>query len=323
MASSARLEWRPIVPADAKSWSELLAECEAVDGGWVYFSEEVLIEDFDDPDTDFERGSVVIYDGCSIVGYGVLTSRSHADQGHEMRLEGAVHPVFRRHGVGSALLGWAETAAVAIHRDGFSGRPLSLSATCMSTNHPANALFAGRDYQPSRWFHAMVRDLRKPLPEAPTPAGVQIIGFGPERREDARTVRNEAFRDHWGSTELTVDGWAHFMDFTGFRPQLSFLAYAGGEPIGVIISHEYDQPTEAAGVRDAYIAVVATRRAARNRGIASALLSRALDEATTAGFTSASLGVDADSMTGAVDLYTRAGFSIHHTTITHTKTLPS
>jgi ribosomal protein S18 acetylase RimI-like enzyme len=113
------------------------------------------------------------------------------------------------------------------------------------------------------------------------------------------------------------------MDFVGFRPQFSFLAYRDGKPLGVIISHEYDQPTETAAVRDVYIAVVATRRAARNQGIASALLTWALTEAATAGFTTASLGVDADSMTGAVGLYTRADFTFHHTTITHTKTLPS
>lgn len=316
-------EWRPIVPADAKSWSSLLAECEAADGGWVYFSEQVLIEDFGDPDTDFERGSVVAYDASSIAGYGVLTSRSHADQGHEMRFEGAVHPAFRRRGVGSALLDWAETAAVPIHEGRFSGRPLSVSAACTSTNETAIALYADHGYQPARWFHAMVRDLRAPLPDVPVPAGVQIVGFGPERTEDARSVRNEAFRDHWGSTEQTVEGWAHFIDFVGFRPQFSFLAYADGEPLGVIISHEYDQPAETAGIRDIYVAVVATRRAARNKGIASALLTRALTEARTAGFTTASLGVDADSITRAVGLYERAGFTINHTTITHTKMLSS
>lgn len=322
VTDEAGLEWRPIVPADAKSWSGLLAECEATDGGWVYFSEQVLIEDFGDPDTDFERGSVVVYDGGSIVGYAVLTSRSHADQAHEMRFNGAVHPSFRRLGIGSALLDWAEAAAVPIHQSRSPGRPLSLSATCTSTNDAAIALYLERGYQPARWFHAMARDLRAPLPDAPTPEGVRIVGFAPEHREDARTVRNEAFHDHWSSTEQTAEGWAHFIDFVGFRPEFSFLAYAQREPVGVIISHEYDQPTAPAGVRDVYIAVVATRRAARNQGIASALLTRALTDAAAAGFTTASLGVDADSMTGAVGLYTRAGFTVHHTTITHTRMLP-
>ena len=169
----------------------------------------------------------------------------------------------------------------------------------------------------------MMRELHGPLPAAPTPARVQVVGFSPERMEDARTVRNEAFRDHWGSTDQTVEGWAHFMDFGGFRPQFSFLAYSDGEPVGIVICHEYDQPTQTPGARDVYIAVVATRRAVRGQGIASALLNRALNEAASAGFTSASLGVDADSITRAVGLYERAGFTIHHTTITHAKSLPS
>jgi mycothiol synthase len=322
VTGAAAFQWRPMVLADARCWSGLLADLDAADGGWVYYSEQDLIEDFDDPDTDYERGSVAVYDAGSLAGYGVLISRPLADQVHRMHVDGGVHPAYRRRGVGGALLDWAESAALPIHHDRLPGRPLSLSATCMSTNQTAIALYAAHGYQPVRWFHAMVRDLSGPLPAEPAPSGVQIVGFDPERMEDARTVRNEAFREHWGSAEQTLEGWAHFMAFGGFRPELSFLAYSDGEPVGVLISHEYDPPTETADVRDLYVAVVATRREARNRGIASALLTRALAGAATAGFTTASLDVDADSMTGAIGLYQRAGFAVHHSTITHTKVMP-
>jgi mycothiol synthase len=67
--------------------------------------------------------------------------------------------------------------------------------------------------------------------------------------------------------------------------------------------------------------VVATRRSARKRGIASALLSRALADARSAGFTAASLSVDADSPTGAFGLYQRAGFAIRTTSVTQVKDL--
>jgi ribosomal protein S18 acetylase RimI-like enzyme len=69
------------------------------------------------------------------------------------------------------------------------------------------------------------------------------------------------------------------------------------------------------------IALVGTRRAGRNRGIASALLRRALTGARAAGFASASLGVDADSPTGALGLYQRAGFTMMLTSVTNTKPL--
>jgi mycothiol synthase len=75
------------------------------------------------------------------------------------------------------------------------------------------------------------------------------------------------------------------------------------------------------GGRDLFIGLIGTRRAARGQGIASALLARALTEARTAGFSSGSLVVDADSPTGAVGLYERVGFTVKHTSITQAKTL--
>jgi mycothiol synthase len=106
-----------------------------------------------------------------------------------------------------------------------------------------------------------------------------------------------------------------------FRPAFSFLAYDHGEPIGFVISHEYDAYAEATGIRDLFIAILGTRRAGRKRGIGSALLLRALAQARAAGFTSGSLVVDADSLTGALGLYERVGFTVEHTSITQSKPL--
>jgi ribosomal protein S18 acetylase RimI-like enzyme len=61
---------------------------------------------------------------------------------------------------------------------------------------------------------------------------------------------------------------------------------------------------------DLYVAIVGTRKRGRKRGIASALLSLALTRAWVDGFTSASLSVDADSLTRAVAVYERAGFDV-------------
>ncbi len=125
----------------------------------------------------------------------------------------------------------------------------------------------------------MTRDLSAALPELPVPDGVEVVGFTAERSQDARLVRNESFRDHWGSTETTAEGWANSLSSRAFRPALSFLADAGQEPLGIVLGHEYDAHTETTGQRDLYIPVVGTRRAGRGRGIAAALLARALAEA--------------------------------------------
>ena len=57
-----------------------------------------------------------------------------------------------------------------------------------------------------------------------------------------------------------------------------------------------------------YVDMVSVRRPWRRRGLARALLASSLVGAREAGFTSASLGVDTDSPTGATDLYRSLGF---------------
>lgn len=312
---------RPITPGDAGNWTALWTAIEDADGGEDYLSEDDLREEFSDPDQDFERGSIAIYDGAAMVGYGVLTSRSTADPVHIMRYGGSVHPAYRGRGLGTELLAWSEQAAVPLHEDRHPGRPLELSSGCLSSNAGAVALFEGRGYQAARWFQAMVRDLAAPLPPIEVPVGVRILGYSPELSEDARLVRNESFRDHWGSTETSAEAWAHAVASGAFRSRFSFLAYEGSEPLGLLLSHEYDAYRDKTGRRDLYVAVVGTRAAGRKRGIATALLATALAAALADGYDRASLGVDADSLTGAVGLYERVGFTVDKTWISYRKPL--
>jgi ribosomal protein S18 acetylase RimI-like enzyme len=94
-----------------------------------------------------------------------------------------------------------------------------------------------------------------------------------------------------------------------------------GEPAGLVLCHEYETPEDADEGRDLHVALVGTLRAYRKRGIASALLVRAMTKGRAAGYATASLGVDADSLTGAVGVYEQVGFAIEHTSITQAKPL--
>jgi len=305
----------------AEAGARLLAAIQVVDGTWDVFTEADLREFLADPSLDFPQGSVAVYDGATMAGYGVLMPRGAANPVHDMRSLGGVDPGYRRRGIGGRLLDWAESAAVVLHRKRFAGRPLSLSLSCRDDDAPANALFSRRRYEPVRWFHAMIRDLSAEVAPSPPPAGVEILPLTPERSADALLVRNEAFQDHWGSTETSAESWEHHLASHTFRPGFSFVGYDHGEPAGVIISHEYAGVAETTGVRDLYIAIVGTRRAARKRGLATSLLARVLADGQAAGFGTASLGVDADSPTGAVGVYERAGFAVDHTSVTQSKPL--
>jgi mycothiol synthase len=321
MAGDADLDWRPIERTDAAAWSATLTEIQHADRDWEFLTEQDLLDEFGQPELDFPRGTIGAFSGGRMAAFGAVRVRSEADPVHEMRYWGGVHPDWRQRGLGGRLLDWAEEAAVRLHQERFPGRPLSLSGSSLQHNPDAAALYAAHGYKPVRWFQVMSRDLQAPLPDAPLAPDVRVVPFSPEVSEDARCIRNEAFADHWGSTETSAEAWAHHMTSGTLRPRFSFVAYAGSEPAGFVLSEEYEGYNDAIGGRDLFIGLVGTRRVARGRGIASALLVRALAEARQAGFSSGSLTVDADSPTGAVGLYERVGFTVKHTSVTQAKSL--
>lgn len=71
-----------------------------------------------------------------------------------------------------------------------------------------------------------------------------------------------------------------------------------------------------------YIGQVGVRRPWRRRSVAAALLAEALAAAAAAGKATASLGVDADSPTGAVGVYERVGFATVTRWVTYSLSLP-
>ena len=311
----ADLSWRPLTPADIDAWVDLLAAIEAADATGEHVDAEQLAERLENSYIDFPRGSLAAFDRAgAMLAYCYLQARTAAEPVHELRMEGGVHPAHRGLGLGSRLLDWVEQAARPLHEERFPGRPLNIDGNSLSGNVGAEQLFADHGYHQARWFNDMRRDVDGPLPEASLPAGVVVHSFTPERSEDARLIRNEAFRDHWGSTESSPESWAQLTAGSAFRPELTLVAYEAGadgtegEPLALVLCEEFEAHRRATGRRDLYIALVGTRRIGRKRGLASALLCHVLWQARTEGLESASLGVDADSPTGALGLYERLGF---------------
>lgn len=102
---------------------------------------------------------------------------------------------------------------------------------------------------------------------------------------------------------------------------LQFPGLSRRKAIRALIAHEYDAFRQATGRRECYIATVAVTKAARGRGIASALIRRSLAAAHADGCTVATLYVDADSPTGALALYEHTGFTRQRTSVTLIKDL--
>jgi GNAT superfamily N-acetyltransferase len=186
----------------------------------------------------------------------------------------------------------------------------------MAGDSATEALLASHGFVPVRWFN----DLRLALDTAPNPAppaGVTVAPWDPGRGEELRAVKNDAFRDHWGSTPTSIEGWAQMTGGFGARPDLSFMALEGDRIVGLLLSHRYPDDDAVIGGRYGWVDKIATLRSHRGRGIATALLGAANGAYAREGLTHAALNVDTGNPTGAFGLYTRLGFEPFRGAVTH------
>jgi ribosomal protein S18 acetylase RimI-like enzyme len=109
----------------------------------------------------------------------------------------------------------------------------------------------------------------------------------------------------------TPESWrSHIVGSRNFRPESTFVALAGDRAVGVLITHFFDAQSARLGERQAWIQIIGTLKEWRGKGVASALIAHALAVFTSQGYESTGLGVDTDNPTGAVAVYSRAGFEI-------------
>ncbi|MEU4403629.1 GNAT family N-acetyltransferase [Streptosporangium sp. NPDC023963] len=305
-------EWAPLTKDDAGAWAELLVAIDEVDQVGGRETADALAEDLANPLLDPVEGTLGAWESGRLVAYGMTMARSAAEPVHRMSLWGGVHPEYRRRGLGGRLLEWAIGNTPVLHERRFPGQPLELHVEVDSRNEGLRALVARAGMRPARWFYGMTLDLGAELPEVSPPEGLQIIAYRDDLEDAVREVRNRSFVDHWGSVQHTPESWrSTIVGVRAFRPEGSFVAVdASGECAGVLLTHYFEADTEATGVREAWIQIIGTPREWRGRGVASALLAHALGEFRAQGYDTAGLGVDADNPTGALGIYTRAGFEI-------------
>lgn len=227
---------------------------------------------------------------------------------------GFVHPDWRRMGIGAAMHRRNEARLREIAAGHGDVGPRFFASESVDADSGNTALLHGDGYEPARFFYDMVAPSLAELRAVPMPEGIELR---PATREQYRTIwlaSAEAFRDHWGETEWAEADWERFnADPDNEDPRFWRVAWDGDEVAGAVISTVPREENERHGRSRVYVASVSVRRPWRRRGLARALLSGSLIAAREAGFTSASLGVDTDSPTGATDLYRSLGFEPERT----------
>jgi ribosomal protein S18 acetylase RimI-like enzyme len=124
---------------------------------------------------------------------------------------------------------------------------------------------------------------------------------------DSLVVHNASFADHWGSQPISEKSWAN--NATEFLlPKASYVVYDGYQPVSYLMAAAFPHDFEDKGRTEAWVEGLGTIRSHRKRGIASALVTLAMEEFKTSDVEFAVLGVDSENPTGAHHIYEELGF---------------
>jgi mycothiol synthase len=263
---------------------------------------------------DPARDIFVVEVAGEVVAYARVFWQELVDGGRSYENFGFVHPGWRRRGIGGALHRLNENRLREIAAEHPGIEPKWLASESIDADAGGVALLRGDGYAPARYFYEMVAASLEGIVAPPMPEGLDLR---PVSRDQYRTIWDasaEAFRDHWGENEWTEAEWSRFeVEPQHADPRFWRVGWDDDQVAGAIVTTVPAEENERHGRSRVYVSMVSVRRQWRRRGLARALLASSLVGARAAGFTSASLGVDTDSPTGATDLYRSLGFEPQRT----------
>lgn len=226
---------------------------------------------------------------------------------------GRVHPDYYGLGLGTELTKWAEELSLRV----LDVLPPDLRVTheigTYSMVAGAQELFKNMGYSHIRSFYQMRIQMDAPPPVPQWPKQIKLKPFDPERDLEAvYRADADSFKDHFGFIEEPFDvGFPrfrhHFTETENYDPTLWFIAWDGDEVAGISICRPYAPEDEQMG----WVSTLGVRRPWRKQGLGLALLQHSFGEFYRRGKQDVGLGVDADSLTGALRLYEKASMSVY------------
>jgi mycothiol synthase len=280
---------RPLETENAAAVYEVMAAQEQADIGKVEIELADIVGDWQKPSFDVGASTLGVFDGNTLVAYAEVSRSGRGDA--------AVHPAYRRRGIGTSLAAWMRT------RTGELGG--TVIGSPVPEGSPGDHLLDRLGWR-IRWTSWMLA-----LPDGAQiqardlPEGYAVRAAEPEEYPVAHEVVEDAF------TEWTDRDRQSYEDFLatsvrrpGFQPwQFRVVTDASGAIVGTALVQMFGGPPV-----EAFIMWLAVRRDQRNRGLAQALLVDAFSRGREHGASRSALSTD--SRTGALSLYQKVGMEI-------------
>jgi mycothiol synthase len=308
------LNLRPVQWADLNSVAQLIYDvCEADGDTTVALTPQELKREWESADFNFGTDHFLVENKSGrVVGYEEFSN----ENGHfQLRADGYVHPDFKGLGIGTSMLRTIETRAREEIKLAEPGLRVFIRSTMDNKDLAGHALHKTEGYSPIRYAWRMEIKLGNPPPDPVWPQGIVLRPFVKEEHALAAwEADNEAFRDHWGSHDVTFENWERRkFGRSEFDPNLWVIAWDGDQIAG------YSHNRYRMGI--GWIGTLGVRRPWRKKGLGFALLIHSFAEFYHRGMYTIGLGVDASNPTGATRLYQRAGMSVASEFVTYEKEL--
>jgi ribosomal protein S18 acetylase RimI-like enzyme len=261
------------------------------------------------PNCDLERDVVVAETAAGIVGYG----RVEPNDQHDGR---RVYVLIAFADLSST----SASAAIAGIVDALTNRARQLAAQHLM--HQAwlripvggradvlDKIVRDRGFEPVRYSFLMVRPGLDDLPHSPLPDGLELR---PVQTDQLRVIWEagiEAFRDHWGTGEVTEADWENFLtELVIPDMDLWRVAWDGDRVAGMVRCYSSAAENAQFGRGRLWLDHISVLRPWRRRGLARALIAASFPVPRARGLTEAALTVDTENLTGALRLYESCGF---------------
>jgi mycothiol synthase len=257
-----------------------------------------------------EEGMLLGFVGDRLAVYASIEYSDTSDGERHYRSLGNLHPDFRRRGLGRALMAFSEDRLRDLAAgDAYSG-PCKLITWLDDPNTGGIELARQRGYEKVRVYHHMTRPDMEGIDVPPLSDGIEVRPVTRAMLPQVWDAAAEAFRDHFGGHDFSPAARQRWLDDPLMDPQLLVVAFDGEEAVaGVQGAIDHDE-NEANDYLCGWTDPVFTRRAWRRRGLAYALLGRALERLRDRGMTSAQLGVDSQNENQALALYQRHRYAV-------------
>jgi mycothiol synthase len=280
---------RPLQMEDARAVFEVMAAQEQADLGKVEIEEADIVGDWQRPSFDVAASTVGVFDGETLVAY--------AEVGAAGRGDAAVHPDYRRRGIGTALAAWMPV------RTGELGGTVIGSPVPRGSAGDVLLEKLGWRIRWTSWVLALPPG--QEIQERPLPDGYAIREADPAEYPVVHDVIEDAFLE-WSvrERESHEDFLATTVNRPGFEPwHFRVVTDASGVVVGCALVQMFGEPPS-----EAFISRLAVRRDQRHQGLAQALLVDSFARGREHGASRSALSTD--SRTGALALYEKVGMQV-------------